>query len=76
MTSFLLAAGRLPETFSRIFANKKGSTSHLVIQTHKGNVYFHQSFKKGHLEVEVLGQIIHISTGAQLRRKTWLRILY
>ena len=38
----------------------------LVIQTNKGNVYFHQPFKEGHLKVEILGQIVYVGTGAQL----------
>lgn len=38
----------------------------LVIQTDEGDVHFYQPFKQGHFKVEVLGQIIHISAGAQL----------
>ena len=72
----MLAFGRLPGAFSWTFGSNKGLASHLVIQTDKGNVYFHQPFKEGHLKVEILGQIIHIGTGAQLRRETRLRILH
>lgn len=35
----------------------------LVIQTDEGDVHFYQPLKQGHLKVEVLGQIIHVSTG-------------
>lgn len=75
MISSWLAAGRLPGTFSWTCGNNRGPASHLVIQTDKGNVYFHQPFKEGHLQMEILGQIIHVGTGAQLKRETCLRTL-
>lgn len=63
----------MPIKTSIAFGSNTSPISHLVIQTNEGDVYFYQPFKQGHLKVEVLGQIVHISTGAQLGRETSLR---
>ena len=76
MNPFLLAVGRLPGAFTWTFGNNEDPVSHLVIQTDKRNVYFHQPFKEGHLQVEILGQVIHVGAGAQLKRETWLRTVH
>lgn len=73
-----LIAGRwqAPRSLLLDVTSNISPVSHLVIQTDEGDVHLYQPFKQGHLKVEVLSQIIHISTGAQLGRETSLRILW
>lgn len=71
-----LTAGRwhTPRNLLDVCSNTN-PVAHLVIQTDEGDVHFYQPLKQGHLKVEVLGQVIHVSTGAQLGRETWLRVV-
>lgn len=42
---------------------------HLVFQTDKGEIDFHQPFKERDFQIEVLGQVIDICTRLQLKEK-------
>lgn len=42
---------------------------HLVFQTDKGEINFHQPFKEGDFQIEVLGQVIYVCTRTQLKEK-------